>query len=175
MNRNKGLDRSRLRRLALGSIVVMGGVGATGAIVAGPATARSSFGDRFTLRVRTTNNELGFVKNLQEAQHGRFAPGDTIIEREEFRLGATVVGYDNLSCTATFNDNVLCTIVTVFPGRGTLDETVLIHTTTANASGFDPVDTVVTGGTGIFANKRGTVHAVGVGEGERTATYRLVG
>lgn len=48
-------------------------------------------------------------------------------------------------------------------------------TTTTNPAGYDPVDTVVTGGTGIFANKRGTAHVVGVNETDRKATYRLEG
>lgn len=179
VNATVNLDRRERRGLvrhtwlAAGSVAVLGGAGLVW-VLAGPATARPDLGGEFTLTASTTNFEFGFVKNLQNAQMHHFAPGDTVAEREELRRGASVVGYDNLTCTATFDDNVLCTIVSVFPGRGTLHETVLIHTTTTNAAGYDPVDTVVTGGTGIFANKRGTAHVVGLSETDRTATYRLV-
>ena len=85
--------------------------------------------------------------------------GDEIIVRESLSQGSTVVGYDNVVCTDTFNDNALCDAVFAITGKGDIHGTALIR------GDFGPnapsvFDGSIDGGTFAYAHASGMVHVV---------------
>jgi hypothetical protein len=85
--------------------------------------------------------------------------GDEIIVRESLTEGSTVVGYDNVVCTDTFNDNALCDAVFAISGKGDLHGTALIR----GDFGANPptvFDGSIDGGTFAYAHASGMVHIV---------------
>jgi hypothetical protein len=76
-------------------------------------------------------------------------------------IGGKPAGFDNETCTVTFNGNDLCHDVAVLTGRGDIELTYLmvgrnyIHT----AVGLQHFSGVIDGGTGQFQNAHGAFQA----------------
>ncbi len=101
---------------------------------------------RFALIARETN--VQFLDN----QPGQLAPGDRFVVRSNLLQGDKVVGEDHVSCTAMFDNKVLCNSTYVVNGRGALMGQGLI---TFGAREFD---IAIIGGTGDYRTARGVVH-----------------
>src|SRR5258708_2800379 len=86
-------------------------------------------------------------------------PGDRVIIREDLLQGTTNIGYSNIVCTVTFNDNELCDALFAFAGKGDLTGTALIRGG-AGQSGPSVFDGAVTGGTFAYRNAHGDAHIV---------------
>jgi hypothetical protein len=88
-------------------------------------------------------------------------PGAEIIIRESLSQGTTVVGYDNVICTETFNNNALCDAVLVFDGKGDLHGTALIRDEfDPNSNGPAVFDATIDGGTFAYSHATGMLHLV---------------
>ena len=80
---------------------------------------------------------------------GRLQTGDRILSRDSLLQGARSIGYDNELCTVTFDNNDLCQVMVVLPGKGQIQASWLWIRWLSNFSG------VIDGGTGAFADARG--------------------
>lgn len=105
---------------------------------------------------------------------GPFSPGDELIIREDFLQGTTNIGYDNVICTDTFNDNLFCNAVLAFTGKGDMTGTVLLRGGAATEQGPGVFDAAITGGTFSYRNAHGDAHAVAQSNGDTAWTINLV-
>jgi len=100
--------------------------------------------------------------------------GDRFTLRESLAQGNTVVGYDNVDCSVTFNNNVLCDAVWAFTGRGDIVGSGLIRDE-VDPSGTGPsvFDAAITGGTFAYAHASGSIHFVSTGETTTQETFQF--
>jgi hypothetical protein len=88
--------------------------------------------------------------------------GDRFILRHDLFEGLTNVGYDNVVCTVTFNDNLLCDVMFALAGKGDLHGTALLRGG-ASVNGPPSVfDATIDGGTFAYASARGMIHITAV-------------
>jgi hypothetical protein len=90
-------------------------------------------------------------------------PGDTFVLRGDLLQGSTVIGYDNVKCTVTFNDNEFCDGVFAFAGKGDVFGSALLRGgASASCTQQCPAifDAAITGGTFSYRNAHGDAHAV---------------
>jgi hypothetical protein len=81
---------------------------------------------------------------------GRLQPGDRILSRDALLRGGHSVGYGDELCTVTVDDHFLCQVMVVLPSAGQLQVSWLeLHW----PNGYTGV---IDGGTGHFANAKGT-------------------
>lgn len=100
---------------------------------------------------------------------GRLQPGDRILSRDTLlrRQGGRLVGYDDEVCTMTVDDHFLCQMIAVIRGQGEIHASwLLLHW----PDGFTGV---IDGGTGRFANARGTFTYAPESNGSGKITIRL--
>ena len=98
---------------------------------------------------------------------GRLHPGDRIIARDTLVQRGHLVGYDDEVCTMTVDSHFLCQVMVVLPGQGQLQATwLLLHYP-------DGYTGVIDGGTGHFANARGTFTYAPKPSGTATITVGL--
>jgi len=89
--------------------------------------------------------------------------GDEFFLRETLTQGTTTVGYDNVICTDTFNNNGLCTDVIAITDRGDIHATALVRDLfDFSGNGPGTFDASIDGGTFAYANATGSVHFVTV-------------
>jgi hypothetical protein len=100
-------------------------------------------------------------------------PGDVIVFREDLLQGSTNIGYDNGTCTVTFNNNAFCVAVFAFTNKGDITVTALLRN---GAMEGQPAvfDAAVTGGTFAYRNAHGDGHAVNQPNGDTAWTLNLV-
>ena len=86
-------------------------------------------------------------------------PGDSFVIRDDLLRGTTLVGFDNVICTVTFNNNVLCNAVLALNGIGDIHATALLR---GNPDGSTPAvfDATIDGGTFAYRDARGYAHIV---------------
>ncbi|HEY2430532.1 MAG TPA: hypothetical protein VGI06_16450 [Acidimicrobiales bacterium] len=148
----------RYRFIAALAAVAVGG----GMILATAQQAGAS--QEFSVVAHQTNFEFVPAGGAATANPNLTAPakiGDEIIVRESLSQGGVEVGYDNVVCTDTFNNNALCNAVLVFNGKGDLHGTALIRND-FDPSGNGPTvfDATIDGGTFAYASARGMVHLI---------------
>src|SRR5271154_6074375 len=115
----------RYRILAvLSALVVVGGVVFASAQQAGAS-------QEFTVTAVETNFELAHAGEAPIVNPGPGTPipesGDRFLLRETLSENGTTVGYDNIVCTDTFNNNGLCDAVFAFTGVGDVHATALVR------------------------------------------------
>ncbi|GAC1545879.1 MAG: hypothetical protein NVS3B12_34620 [Acidimicrobiales bacterium] len=100
------------------------------------------------------------------------APGDRFFIRQDLSQSGAVVGFANIVCTATFNNNLLCDAIYAINGRGDLHLTALVR----NGALSEPTvfDAVVNGGTFNFRGAHGDDHIVKLPNGDNQETFNLV-
>jgi hypothetical protein len=90
--------------------------------------------------------------------------GDEFILRDTLTQGSTTVGFDTAMCTDTFNDNGFCSDVIAISGRGDIHLTALVRNvfnfSINNGNGPATFDASIDGGTFVYANATGYMHAV---------------
>ena len=98
--------------------------------------------------------------------------GDSFIIRENLLQGTTVIGYDNIICTETFNNNGLCTAVFAINGKGDIHGTALIRDQfDPNTNGPAVSDGAIDGGTFAYAHATGSAHIVSLPSGDSQYTF----
>ncbi len=90
---------------------------------------------------------------------GRLQTGDRILGRDRLLQGTRTIGYDNELCTVTFDDNDLCQVILVLPGKGQIQATWLWVDRNASLLGPSHFTGVIDGGIGTFANAKGQFSA----------------
>jgi hypothetical protein len=128
----------------------------------------------FTFVEHPTNFE--FTVNGQHTLQptGAFAPGDSLVIRADLVQGGATVGFDNVNCVVTFNDNLLCDAVFAFNGKGDITGTALLRGGVATEQGPAVFDGAITGGTFAYRNAHGDAHAVNQPNGDTNWTFNFV-
>lgn len=90
---------------------------------------------------------------------GRLQTGDRILGRDTLLQGRRAVGYDSELCTVTFDDNALCQVTLVLPGKGQIEATWLYLDRNALQYGPSHFTGLIDGGTGTFADAKGEFSA----------------
>jgi hypothetical protein len=123
--------------------------------------------------VQNNGTEYQTRSGSTRAFPGRLETGDRILTRDRLLEGTRAVGYDNEICTVTFDDNDLCQVMLVVPGRGEIEGTWLWIGRNRSASGPSHFSGVIDGGTGGFAHARGQFTASVLANGAPTITATL--
>jgi hypothetical protein len=145
-------------------------------IVAAGALAANALGAHRTTTVsyivRSTGTEYVTSAGHTAVFPGRLETGDQILGRDDLIAGGVKIGFDNESCTVTFDGNDLCHVVTVLKGKGDVEGTWLW--VGRNLSRFGSSFTgIVDGGTGAFANATGQFTGTVWPDGTLRITARL--
>lgn len=128
-----------------------------------------------TFTERETNIEFVIGGHATLQPTGPFSPGDMLIIRGDLLQGSTNVGYDNVKCTVTFNDNLYCDGVFAFTNKGDVFGSALLRGGAGSENGPSVFDAAITGGTFGFRNAHGDAHAVSVANSNDTNwTFNLV-
>lgn len=149
----------------LGTLAVAGGA----FIIAAP---QAGAGQEFSLVGHQTNIQLVGNGTSTTNPNGPAAPGDRLVIREDLSSGNTVVGFDNIVCTVTFNDNLLCDALYAIANRGDIHLTALLRGG-AGQNGPSVFDAVVDGGTFAFATAHGYDHIVNLPNGDSQNNFVL--
>lgn len=127
----------------------------------------------FSFTERTTNQEFVIGGKATLTPQSPPGPGDSFVIRADLLQAGAVIGFDNVQCTVTFNDNILCNAVFAFTNRGDISGTALLRG--GAGQNFPTVfDGVVTGGTFAFRNVHGDAHAVVANQSDTNWTFNLV-
>jgi hypothetical protein len=130
-------------------------------------------GSEFSLIGHQTNIQfvIGAVSSPTPPT-GPFNPGDRVLIREDLSRDNAVVGWDNIDCTVTFNDNLLCTALYAINGKGDLHLTALLRGG-ASQQGTSVFDAIVDGGTFAYRNAHGDAHLTDLANGDTQVTFTL--
>jgi hypothetical protein len=104
---------------------------------------------------------------------GRLETGDQIFSRDSLLRGSTTIGYDNMTCTVTFDANDLCRTIAVFPGKGDVEATWLWVGRNTSLYGPSHFHGVIDGGTGSYKNAGGQFEADSLPSGALKITAKL--
>jgi len=103
--------------------------------------------------------------------------GDEEIIRDTLTQGGNTIGYTNIICTDTFNDNGLCDAVFVITGMGDIHGTALIRGlfdgNLNGGAGPQVFDGDIDGGTFAYANVTGYAHGVNLPDGDDQYSFFL--
>jgi hypothetical protein len=158
-----------IRRLALLAAAVA--VGAPAFIISNVAPAGATF--EFGFSTHETNFEAVIGGHATLNPTSQPGPGDTFIIRDDILQNGANVGFDNVLCTVTFNDNVLCHAVFAFTNKGDITVQALVR---GEAGQTSPkvFDVAVTGGTFAYRNAHGDAHAVATSDTDTNWTVNFV-
>src|SRR5690348_588085 len=111
------------RRLALFAAMLM--VAAPAVVLLGSSQA----GANVEISYVEHETNIEFVINGQRTLNPTAlpGPGDSFIVRDDLLQGATNIGYDNIQCVVTFNNNLLCNGVLSFTGKGDMTVATLLR------------------------------------------------
>jgi hypothetical protein len=139
-------------------------VGLAGAALIALGTQQAGAAQEFVVTSRTTNFE--FFPTSGPPTTEPMAPptiGDRFMLREDLLRGNVNVGFDNVICTVTFNDNLLCDALFSFTGQGDIHATALLRGG-AGENGPTEFDAVIDGGTFAYRSARGSIHVTNIND-----------
>jgi len=94
--------------------------------------------------------------------------------RETLTENGATVGYDNIICTDTFNNNGLCDVVFALTTKGDIHGTALVRDLfDFNSNGPSVFDGDIEGGTFAYANATGYVHLTSLPDGDTQQTFLI--
>jgi hypothetical protein len=155
----------RYRILAgLSALLVAGGV------VVAASAQQAGASQEFTLTAVETNFEFAHANEAPIINPGPSTPapesGDRFLLRETLTENGTTVGYDNIVCTDTFNNNGLCDALFAFTGQGDIHATALVRDLfDTNSNGPTVFDASIDGGTFAYSNATGSIHLTNLPDG----------
>jgi hypothetical protein len=162
-----------MRHCMLAAVSVLAVAG--GIIVATAQQAGAS--QEFSVIAHSTNFEVVPAGGKATANPSQsFAPsiGDEFIIREDLIQNGVTIGYDNIICTDTFNNNGLCTAVFAINGKGDIHGTALIRDQfDPNTNGPTVFDGSIDGGTFAYAHATGSVHLTSLPNGDTQDNFML--
>src|SRR6516162_6462450 len=147
------------------------------AVVAGALTAggdASTHHSRsLTYIVRNAGTAYLTKTGLSTSFPGTLQTGDQIFARDTLLHGSTKIGYDNETCTVTFDNNDLCRVLSVFTGKGEVESTWIWIDRNSSAYGPSQFSGIIDGGTGSFEHANGQFDATALPNGAVRITARL--
>jgi len=155
----------------------LGTVGIAALIPVGAVSAAGASGvhraDGFSYTVQNAGTEYLSKTGLTATFPGPLETGDQIFSRDSLLRGSRKVGYDNMTCTVTFDSNDLCHAVSVFFGKGDVEATWLWVGRNTSPSGPKHFAGVINGGTGSYENSKGQFEADVLSNGALRITTKL--
>ena len=147
------------------------------AVVAGALTAGSDASTHpsrsLTYIVRNAGTAYLTKTGLSTSFPGTLQTGDQIFARDTLLQGSTKIGYDNETCTVTFDNNDLCRVASVFTGKGETEATWLWINRNSSQYGPSHFTGVIDGGTGSFEHATGQFDATTLPNGTLRITATL--
>jgi hypothetical protein len=126
-----------------------------------------------TYTVRNAGTAYLTKAGLSTSFPGTLQTGDQIFARDTLLQGSKQIGYDNEQCTVTFDNNDLCRVVSVFPGKGHVEATWLWINRNNSPAGPSQFSGIIDGGTNGFANTKGQFVATVLPNGTLSITAKL--
>ena len=123
--------------------------------------------------VRTAGTAYLTKTGLSTNFPGTLQTGDQIFARDALFQGSTKIGYDNETCTVTFDNNDLCRVASVFTGKGETEATWLWINRNSSQYGPSHFSGIIDGGTGTFEHANGQFDATALPNGTLRITARL--
>jgi hypothetical protein len=145
---------------------------AAGALTAG-SQASTPDSRSLTYTVRNARTAYLTKTGLSTGFPGTLQTGDEIFTRDTLLQGSTQVGYDNETCTVTFDNNDLCRVASVFAGQGETEATWLWINRNSSEYGPSHFSGVIDGGTGSFEHATGQFDATALPNGTLRITASL--
>jgi hypothetical protein len=132
---------------------------AVGALVLSAAPAGAKSGELTTINARSHLDQVHLVDNAPAGD----SPGDVLLFTEQLLDSrGKRIGSDAASCVRLFDKTSLCTAVYTLP-RGT----IMVQLLQPGLTGTLTYDQAITGGTGRYADARGTVTVAQKPDGDR--------
>ncbi|GAC1598001.1 MAG: hypothetical protein NVS3B21_23120 [Acidimicrobiales bacterium] len=163
------------RKRACAGVIAASMIAASASLIV--SATQAGAGAEFTLTAHTTNIQIvtqrgSFVPSGPPPSNAPLpAPGDRFLLRDELSQGGAVVGFSNIVCTVTFNNNLLCDAIYALSGRGDIHLTALVRGGALNEPAV--FDAVIDGGTFNFRGLHGDVHIVNLPNGDTQETFNL--
>ncbi len=110
---------------------------------------------------------------LSRSFPGVLETGDQIFARDALFQGSRRIGYDNETCTVTFDNNDLCRAISVFTGKGAVESTWLWIDRNSSPYGPSHFTGVIAGGTGAFSQVNGQFDGTPLRDGTVRITAHL--
>jgi hypothetical protein len=145
---------------------------AAGALTAGSEASTHRL-STFTYLVRNAGTAYLTKSGLSTSFPGTLQTGDQIFARDTLLHGSTKIGYDNETCTVTFDNNDLCRVLSVFTGKGEVESTWIWIDRNSSAYGPSQFSGIIDGGTGSFQHANGQFDATALPNGAVRITARL--
>jgi hypothetical protein len=161
--------RTRVLTGVLAAVALAGGA-------AGAAAAQASAGTPGQLTFDLQPAALQFFSStgpITGFPTSALAPGDRVIGQDLVLEGGVPVGHDNEACTVAFARDVLCQDIIVFDGRGDVQASWSFRWPATGNRGPASFDGIIDGGTGAFADARGTFHARALPDGDLQITATI--
>jgi hypothetical protein len=136
--------------------------------------SRAGASSEFTAVGHDTNVEFVSAKGATLTPSGPAEPGDRILVRQDLSENGTLVGYSNIACTVTFNDNALCEGILAFTNKGDLHVSALLRAGAGPTGPPGVFDAVVDGGTFAYRGAHGDGHVVVLPNRDQQTTFTLV-
>ena len=151
---------------------VIAGLVAVGAVAAANASEGHRAGG-FSYIVQNAGTEYLTKAGLTATFPGRLETGDQIFSRDILLRGSTRIGYDNMTCTVTFDSNDLCRTISVFSGQGDVEATWLWVGRNNSLYGPSHFAGIIDGGTGSFERATGHFDATALPNGRLRISARV--
>src|SRR5262249_21692662 len=158
-----------IKRTALAALVVVAAAAAALTAASEASTHRASF----TYLVRNTGTAYLTKTGLSTSFPGTLETGDQIFTRDILFQRPQKIGYDNETCTVTFDSNDLCRVLSVVPGKGDVESTWLWINRNSSQLGPSHFSGIIDGGTGSFEHANGQFDATALPNGTLRITARL--
>jgi hypothetical protein len=144
-----------------------------GGVLIAATASQAGASSEFTVLGHTTNTEFVTATGGSPLPKGPLSPGDRILVRQDELENGVLVGYSNIACTVTFNDNALCDGVIAIANKGDLHVTGLLRGAAGPAGIPKAFDSVANGGTFAYRNAHGDIHTVVLANGDQLSTIAL--
>lgn len=162
-----------MRRRVLSVVFVLSATVVRGAAVVAATASRAGASTELSVVGHTTNVAVVTATGASPALKGPLAPGDRLVLRQDLSRNEQLVGYSNIVCTVTFNDNALCDGILAITGKGDLHVTGLLRGAVGPAGVPKAFDSVLDGGTFAYRNAHGDFHTVVLPNGDQLSTIVL--
>jgi hypothetical protein len=145
---------------------------AAGALGAAYATAAPTARE-LSFVIHNTGTEYLTKAGTTSVFPGQLNTGDQIFSRDTLAQGSRTIGFDNETCSVTFDNNDLCHSVAVFTGKGDVEATWLWVGRNTSQYGPTHFTGVIDGGTGSYQHATGQFDATVLPNGTLQITAKL--
>ena len=162
-------------RIILSTLAAAALAGAAASAVTA-STAQASAQPPGRLSFTTQPAAIRFFSNTGPITGFPTAPlvaGDRIIGQDRILQHGVLAGHDNEACTVAFTRDVLCQDIVILNGQGVVQASWSFRWPATGTQGPASFDGIIDGGTGAFADARGTFHARALPDGDLQITATI--